>query len=1101
MNILSFLLHRLRQRWQMLILLLISVTVSAGLLASGPLLVDAVMRFALPYVLQTAEPLDSGLRLSANDLPDLGAYQGLDGQLREKVNENLGTYLAQVIASAGSNSLYPWYLDQLATDQRIQIHFMQDIQTHTRLVEGTWPEIGQQARAVNDKVIYAAIPSALGVAFDIQVGERLPLSKQEHEGAPSAWLEVTGILEPIQGQEAYWFGSFSPMIVHSEAGYVAGYNVFVDEASLFLLQAELFPKARVKMNWNILIEPQLVQVENVPHLVGQIERLRSGLGEIKPAVTLQTHMKDVLEDFVRQARVVRITLYVVIAEVLFLALYFLNMAAGLAVQQVEGEFANLASRGASFGQVFKIQVVEAALVGLVGLVAGPLLAWLAIWALGHFGPFAGLAQAEWMPRMPMQAWLAAGIGSLAGAIFLLAPVYQAVQRSVVTHIRRKTRPDKSAWWQRAYLDVLAALAALLLTWRLGAYGSLATRGQLDWLLLLTPLTLLVSTAILLLRLFPLAMQALAWLSARSRGLPATLALWYTARNPAQVVRLVLLLALTMALGMLSTGLDKTLDLVEGERALYAVGSDLRIMLGNSFAPIDSSALQGVTATSRVLRGKISVNVVSRRVAPFMDMLAIEPYSFASVTRYRDDYAEQPIGQLLGRLVVDNSPQAGLLLPLPGTPDRFGVWVYDQKSLHDESHLVDSIHLQAKLETATSESFLTNLLLMPVAGRETADPRPDDEWRYFEAELPLLPAECYPLSLHSLWMIPRRQAQESFSYVQLYIDDISAIDRQSGELIVVEDFESIIRIWQSNQEYAVTSFSRKAEAYSGIGSLSVWTPSVSTGDALEIYLAEGFFRKPMPVLVSQEFIKTMQVEVGDRIYGYIGSIEVLLVISGVVDYFPTLYDSPAHGFMILPRDVVLAYLNRQQRMPINANELWAETTDWQAAEIAAKAIPTASDSMTVNNEQEAIRADPLSLGLRSATMMGAILAAGLSLIGFATYLSMSIRQREAIFAILRAMGLSPGGLYGMLAIEQLVTVLAGVVLGTLLGILLNRLVVPGLPLSLGGRPAIPPMLALTDWTAILQLYLVLIGAFLMMLGTATIALLRTRLQRMLRIGQE
>jgi putative ABC transport system permease protein len=173
----------------------------------------------------------------------------------------------------------------------------------------------------------------------------------------------------------------------------------------------------------------------------------------------------------------------------------------------------------------------------------------------------------------------------------------------------------------------------------------------------------------------------------------------------------------------------------------------------------------------------------------------------------------------------------------------------------------------------------------------------------------------------------------------------------------------------------------------------------------------------------------------------------------------------------------------------------------AASQAAGAIPTAVDSLTIINELRALKADPLTLGLRSLTLMGASLAALISLAGFATFLYMSISRRETTFAILRSLGLSSGGLYGMLVVEQVVMVLAGLLLGGLLGFLLNYLVVPGLPLSLGGRPPIPPMLPLTDWSAVLRFSLVLAGAFMLVVGTATFILWRARLQHLLRIGQE
>jgi hypothetical protein len=90
---------------------------------------------------------------------------------------------------------------------------------------------------------------------------------------------------------------------------------------------------------------------------------------------------------------------------------------------------------------------------------------------------------------------------------------------------------------------------------------------------------------------------------------------------------------------------------------------------------------------------------------------------------------------------------------------------------------------------------------------------------------------------------------------------------------------------------------------------------------------------------------------------------------------------------------------------------------------------------------------------------------------------------------------------MLAVEQALMILAGLLMGTLLGLLLNRLVLPGLPLSLGGRPPIPPLLPLTSWGSLFQFYLFLVLAFSLVLGSATVMLWRARLQRLLRIGQE
>ena len=97
-------------------------------------------------------------------------------------------------------------------------------------------------------------------------------------------------------------------------------------------------------------------------------------------------------------------------------------------------------------------------------------------------------------------------------------------------------------------------------WRLGLYGSISgSNGEgTDWILLFAPLALLIGSAAVLSRIFPAIYRMLSNLASLGRGLTAALAFWQTSRDPTHVTRLVLLFALAMALGVLSTGLNATL---------------------------------------------------------------------------------------------------------------------------------------------------------------------------------------------------------------------------------------------------------------------------------------------------------------------------------------------------------------------------------------------------------------------------------------------------------------------------------------------------------------------------------------------------------------
>jgi ABC-type antimicrobial peptide transport system permease subunit len=152
-------------------------------------------------------------------------------------------------------------------------------------------------------------------------------------------------------------------------------------------------------------------------------------------------------------------------------------------------------------------------------------------------------------------------------------------------------------------------------------------------------------------------------------------------------------------------------------------------------------------------------------------------------------------------------------------------------------------------------------------------------------------------------------------------------------------------------------------------------------------------------------------------------------------------------------------------------------------------------------RETLKANPLALGLRSVTLLGSILTLVLSLVGFATHFYLTTRQREMLYGIMRSMGMSLRQLYGSLVLEQAVLILAGLVLGTGLGALLNEITLPRLPVSLAEQPPIPPFVPREDWLAVGWLYLGLGVAFLLMLGIVTALLWRARIDRMMRIGQE
>lgn len=1130
----AFILRRARQHWQLLLTLSLGVVLAIALLASGPLLVDSVIETGLQLTLQSASAVDGNLRLDTSAGVDQAAFRKLDQNINNLLATTLDSHPENVIGSAESPWMYPWTGGRLETDQQVGLFYYEDVQAHLDYLAGGWP-----AEASRDPyVLRAVVSETLARRFALRVGDRLPLSVEKTAEEPDSWIEVTGIVRPGDPRDPYWFGEFGPFGSNRTSGGPSQFKVIVPPDVFFPAVASLFPEQKVELAWHVLLPPQTFTATEIGPFQAQLSDLEMQLATFQPRLRLTTGLPDILSKFQAQLETIRLPIYILVAEVLLLVLYYVSMVAALSVRQMEREFATLHSRGTSGWQITRIHLLEALIIVSVALVSGPWLGAGLVRGLSWAGPLADLGQAGWRVDQSRSAWVAAGAGALVCLAGLLLPLRPALRRSIVTHQQTVTRDTRPPWWQRLYLDVFALVVGLALLWRLRLYGAMLTgapgSAHIDWLLLLAPLILLLGTATILLRVFPLLLSILAHLASRGRGLVGALALWQSARDPTHVTRLVLLLTLAVALGVLSTGINLTLDLSEYDRAYYLVGKDLRLSSQGAIPLLDMQSTPGVNQISGVWRGEGTLPGEPGQTQPAFEVLAVEPGSFSDVAFFRDDFADENMAGLLGQLAVKEGEHPALLL-LPGHPARFGLWLLgtpeDKAELDSYKRWIDGdndaerVGVTAKLQTAQGELFTIYLqrqgmlhtdsftLKMDLDGRDfdlRIHIRPDNGgWYYFDGPLPELPPSSYPLSLHSLWF----QNQATWlgepipKVILLVADDFTVVDGVTRELQVVEDFESSDRtvfmttMQTGSRFYGLFASVNDRIAHSGHWGQNVTLRYTLPNQTFPLRLRQTWSLEPLPALASDAFLDATKLKVGDVVQASVAATEIDFRIVGAVHYFPTMYEQPDAGYLITSRDLILPLLNDTAELPINPNEAFVVTDGNVSLDNLVAMLPVPSQSWSAEGIRKTFKANPLALGLRSVAFFGFSLTILLSLLGFSTHFYLSIRQRETLYGVMRALGTSARQLYGWIVLEQAVLILAGLVLGTVLGMLLNQVTLPRLPVSLGDGQTVPPFVPHTDWLAIGQLYLGLSAAFLVVIALVTALLWRARLHRVLRIGQE
>jgi ABC-type antimicrobial peptide transport system permease subunit len=832
MNYLNYLRHRSNLNRQILLTLSLGVVLAVVLMASGPLIVDTVLDLNLLRRLSAVDPQDSNLRIVMMADPDRALFQQHNEDVSRLVENRLGSQIEAVVTSGSTRWAYPWFDESLLNDQRVNLRFYDtdesQLLSNSTWFSGDWPTefVGDQSE------INGVIGLAASTAYGLDVGNKLPISTGANAEEPDFWVSVSGVLAPTNDNAPYWFGSLSPYRSHADVRNTAQYNILVSDELFFETAARAFHSSKVELAWHVILNPDSILARDSAELMAQIDALETDLDGLGQNIQLQTGITEILGETVPQTESVRAPLYFLLAAVVLLSLYYVTMVATLSVRQSKREFAVLRSRGSSSSQLFGLQFIEAAVISIVAIISGPGLAQLITRAMVFTGPLSDLVDSDWSLPLSISSWTAATIGALACLIGLLGPVPGAIRRSIVSHASGLSRTEQKPWWQRFYLDVFLMIIGLILLWRLRIYGGILgdeeARLGVDWLLLLSPLALLLGGATITLRVFPPLLNLGARMVSRAKGLPAALALWQAARDPVHVARLVLLLTLAMALGLLSNGLNAALDQNEQDRANYAVGSDLRAMVNRreigERGVIDTGligeSVPGISSMTPAIRTTGSLQMTIENAHPEFDLLGVTPQEFIGVTYLRADYANTSIAELLEQL--QSRSREVTPISLPGKPSRFGAWMLVPFSgvstlspfAVTGSAEPDEVWLTAKFRTAQDELFSLPLKVQVAASGSTVADVSAAGWQFVGSDLPKFSDSSYPLELVSLWI----SKQESFNFAysmlpQLALDDLTIVEADTGETKVIENFESNDLQWRSSNPGLMLQL---AEGYSYAG---------------------------------------------------------------------------------------------------------------------------------------------------------------------------------------------------------------------------------------------------------------------------------------------
>jgi putative ABC transport system permease protein len=269
-----------------------------------------------------------------------------------------------------------------------------------------------------------------------------------------------------------------------------------------------------------------------------------------------------------------------------------------------------------------------------------------------------------------------------------------------------------------------------------------------------------------------------------------------------------------------------------------------------------------------------------------------------------------------------------------------------------------------------------------------------------------------------------------------------------------------------------------------------------------YLMNDLARTSEGILVQRTFMETNALRIGDSLtviaYPFGVNHDLDMTIVGTFDYFPTWY--PDQGPLIVGN---LDYFFEQVggEFPYDVWLKTAPNADYTAL------IKNVTDLyLHLSNEKvsplllAAEQARPERQGFFGVLSVGFASLALLTVLGFLLYALFSFRRRFIELGMLRAVGLSSIQMLIFLSSELAVLILAGLGVGTGLGIWVSDLFIPHLQVGASLATRIPPFIVQIDWGSVFQIYILFGLLFFVALSVLAAMLLRMKIFQAVKLGE-
>jgi putative ABC transport system permease protein len=632
-------LRRLRAERGMAVLVFVVVAVTSFVVAAGPRLFNHVADDALRYGVERATAVGRNFqfstvdRLPADDVDPFARVVSRGEAIRERLPDSVDGLIGESQYVVDSTRF------QLADPPNfttyVTLRQASGLEDQLDLVDGRWPArvtpTEEPARAEPVPPVFEIAMSAPAAdAIGVRVGDRLPAAVDPGDPllrntfprpVTAVAFEVVGTFAVRDPVARYWFDDQTLANVAiggtDDNPLAFATAVFAPEAYDDLIQLDLPNRYR----WNLFTDVDRLDAGTLDVLLQDLRRLDATFvttGAVRPGrVLVRSGLLGLVERYLEQRTTTEAALSVAAIGPLAVAAGAVGLIGILVVRRRRPALALARGRGASGGQLLAAQLWEGLLITVPAALIGLALAGLLVNA-----------------RPSALSAIGAILVALGATALLVAATVPAARRAR-RDLERDDPPVFRVRPRRLVFEAMAVVIALAAAWLLrerGLTGQTAAGGTrgFDPFLAATPVLVGLAVGLVIIRLFPLPVRGLGWVSARRRDLVPVLGLRSLGRHPSAGYLPLLILTLTMAIGTLSSILQVSVERSQVEVAWADVGADYRIETASGAAldpALDPRAVTGAGAVAAgfVVRDAALSTAPSNRASVTFEAIDAEAY--------------------------------------------------------------------------------------------------------------------------------------------------------------------------------------------------------------------------------------------------------------------------------------------------------------------------------------------------------------------------------------------------------------------------------------------------------------------------------------------